>query len=172
MPKSQRPDGAVTGSTKRLVSRFYQMKTGHCLSGQYLHYLHWTKNQPTPQCWWCGYRIQTREHLFKERPEWKAQQKILWAEVRKEETGSGRVGGGSGTSWPMGGSVRLFFVCLIILACSLSRLWRRTFYPFFPSSVRAVAARCTLPFALRPCPSQEDVMRTKGITKEREAERA
>jgi len=84
MPKSQRPDGAVTGSNKRLASRFYQMKTGHCLSGQYLHYLHWTKNQPTPQCWWCGYRIQTREHLFKERPESKAQQKTLWVEVWKE----------------------------------------------------------------------------------------
>ena len=25
-----------------------------------------------------------REHLFKECPEWKAQQKILWAEVKKE----------------------------------------------------------------------------------------
>jgi len=27
---------------------------------------------------------QTREHLFKVCPEWKARQKILWAEVRKE----------------------------------------------------------------------------------------
>jgi len=32
----------------------------------------------------CRYRIQTREHLFKVCPEWKAQQKILWAEVLKE----------------------------------------------------------------------------------------
>jgi len=31
MPKSQEPDGAVAGSTKRLASRFYQIKTGHCL---------------------------------------------------------------------------------------------------------------------------------------------
>ena len=52
MPKSQRPDGVVAGSAKRLASRFYQMKTGHCLSGQYLH---WTKNRPTPQSWWCRY---------------------------------------------------------------------------------------------------------------------
>jgi len=37
MPKSQRPDGTVTGSSKRLASRFYYyMKTGHCLTGQYL----------------------------------------------------------------------------------------------------------------------------------------
>jgi hypothetical protein len=59
---SQKPDDAVAGSTKRLASRFYQIKTGHCLSGQYLH---WAKNRPTPQCWWCRYENQTREHLFK-----------------------------------------------------------------------------------------------------------
>ena len=36
LPESQRPDGTVAGSTKRLASRFYQLKTGHCLTGQYL----------------------------------------------------------------------------------------------------------------------------------------
>jgi len=81
MPKSQLPDGTVAGSTKRLASRFYQLKTGHCLTGQYLN---WTKKRRTPQCWWCRYRTQTRDHLFKERPRWKPQQKILWAEVKKE----------------------------------------------------------------------------------------
>jgi len=44
MPKGQKPDGVVAGSTKRLASRFYQLKTGHCLTGQYLN---WTKNRPT-----------------------------------------------------------------------------------------------------------------------------
>jgi len=29
MPKSQKPDGAAADSTKRLASRFYQLKTGH-----------------------------------------------------------------------------------------------------------------------------------------------
>jgi len=33
---------------------------------------------------WCQYRSQTREHLFKVCLEWKAQQKVLWAEVWKE----------------------------------------------------------------------------------------
>jgi len=47
LPESRRPDGAVAGSTKRLASRFYQLKTGHCLTGQYLN---WTKSRPTPQC--------------------------------------------------------------------------------------------------------------------------
>jgi len=63
MPKKQKPDGGVAGSSKRLASRFYQIKTGHCLSGQYLN---WRKNRPTPQCWWCRYRTQARDHLFKE----------------------------------------------------------------------------------------------------------
>jgi len=81
LPKSQRRDGTVAGSTKRLALRFYQLKTGHCLTGRYLN---WTKNRPTPQCWWCRYRTQTWDHLFKECPEWKPQQKILWAEVKKE----------------------------------------------------------------------------------------
>jgi len=58
------------------------MKTGHCLTGLYLH---WTKGR----CWWCPHRTQTRGHLFKVCPEWKAQQKILWAEVW-EEAGSGK----------------------------------------------------------------------------------
>jgi len=81
MPESQKPDGAVANSTKRLAARFYQLKTGHGLTGQYLN---WTKRRPSPQCWWCRYRTQTRDHLFKECPEWKPQQKILWAEVKKE----------------------------------------------------------------------------------------
>jgi len=71
----------VAGSTGRLTSRFYQIKTGRCLTGQYLN---WTKNRATPQCWWCRYPHQTWGHLSKECPEWKAQQRILWAEVRKE----------------------------------------------------------------------------------------
>jgi len=81
MPARRRPDGTVAGSSKRLASRFYQLKTGHCLTGQHLN---WTKNRPTPQCWWCGSRIQTRDHLLKECAKWRGQQKILWAEVRKK----------------------------------------------------------------------------------------
>jgi len=87
MPKSQKPDGVVAGSTKRLASRFYQLKTGRCPSGQYLH---WTKIRTDPPQSAGGvgrYRTQTREHLFKLCPEWKAQQKILCAEVGK---GTGR----------------------------------------------------------------------------------
>jgi len=47
-------------------------------------YLHWAKVRPTAQCWWCQCPSQTRDHLFKVCPEWRMQQKILWAEVQKE----------------------------------------------------------------------------------------
>ena len=33
MPKSQKPDSVVADSAKRLASRFYQLKTGHALTG-------------------------------------------------------------------------------------------------------------------------------------------
>jgi predicted nucleotidyltransferase len=81
MPAKQKPDGVVAGSSKRLASSFYQLKTGHCLTGQYLHRM---KSRPTTQCWWCESGTQTRDHLFKECAEWKGQQRTLWTEVRKE----------------------------------------------------------------------------------------
>jgi len=86
MPRSQRPDGTVAGSTKRLASRFYQLKMGHARTCEYLH---WTKARQTAQCWWCPQPKQTREHLLKGCPRWRKQQKVLWKEVW-EETGRGR----------------------------------------------------------------------------------
>jgi len=81
MPKSQKPDSVVADSTQRLASRFYQLKTGHARTGQYLH---WAKVRPDTQCWWCKCPSQTRDHLFKVCPEWRLRQKVLWAEVQKE----------------------------------------------------------------------------------------
>ena len=86
MPKSQRPDGMVAGSTKRLASRFYQLKTGHCRTGEYLY---WTKSCSTAQCWWRKCPRQTRDHLLKRCPRCKSEQKTLWEEVWKE-AGRGR----------------------------------------------------------------------------------
>jgi len=86
MPKGQRPDGTVAGSAKRLAARFYQLKTGHARTGEYLH---WAKSRPTAQCWWCPHPRQTREHLLKGCPKWRKQQNVLWKEVWKE-TGKGR----------------------------------------------------------------------------------
>ena len=59
-----------------------------------------------------------------------------------------------------------FFFGLITLAYSLSRLWRRKFCLFFPvRRPRAVAARCKLPFAVRPGLSREDEGNHKGNEK-------
>jgi hypothetical protein len=41
--------------------RFYQLKTDHYLTGQFLM---WTKKQSTAK-WWCPYTTQTREHFSK-----------------------------------------------------------------------------------------------------------
>ena len=67
-------------TNKRLASRFYQLKTGHSLAGQYLA---WT-SRPDATCWWCQYKNQTREHLLKNCPQWKHLQKTIWATVLKE----------------------------------------------------------------------------------------
>jgi len=62
----QKPDLTVAHANKRLASRFYQLKTGYRLTGQYLH---WTTRR---SCWWCQYKIQTCEHLFKDCPQWRS----------------------------------------------------------------------------------------------------
>jgi len=47
----QKPDPTVAKARKRLVARFYQLKAGHCLTGQYLA---WTTRRPDASCW-CQY---------------------------------------------------------------------------------------------------------------------
>jgi len=74
MVKSQKADSVVADSTKRLTSRFYQLKMGLVQIGQYLH---WAKDRPdSAQCWRCKCPSQTRDHRFKVCPEWKVQQKV------------------------------------------------------------------------------------------------
>jgi len=86
MPRTQQPDKTVARSNKWVAARFYQIKTGHFHTGQYLE---WTENRTSVQCWWCRCKEQTREHVFKNCGQWKEQQKVLWKEVCKE-TGKGR----------------------------------------------------------------------------------
>jgi len=54
------------------------------------------------------------------------------------------------------------FFCLIILAFDLYRSWRHTFCPVFLSAVRAVAARCKLPFFPPPRPVPKKSRRAQG----------
>jgi len=56
LARSRSPDLAVARADKSLASRFYHLKTGHCLTGQYLQ---WTTRRPGAKCWWCHYNAQT-----------------------------------------------------------------------------------------------------------------
>ena len=80
--RKNRPDPTPAKAPKRLASRFYQMKTGHALTGKYLKHI---GSRESDACWWCGRpgASQTREHLLKSCPTWRQQQKVLWKEVRK-----------------------------------------------------------------------------------------
>jgi len=81
IPEQQRPDRTVAGSSKRSAARFYQLRSGHALTGQYLK---WTKSRPSARCEWCRYQCQSRDHLLKNCPEWKTQQKAMWEKFKKE----------------------------------------------------------------------------------------
>ena len=60
----------------------------------------------------------------------------------------------------------VFFFCLFITRVRPIEIMARLCTVCFLSAVRAVEARCKHPFALRPGLSQDDLMRTKEITKE------
>jgi len=74
----QKPNPTMARANKRIASRSYQLKTEHGLIGQYLR---WTTRLGlvVPV-----YKIQTREHLFKNFPKWEYQKKTLWATVLEE----------------------------------------------------------------------------------------
>jgi len=70
--------------------------------------------------------------------------------------------------WDPGPWIIILFFCLFITRMRPMEIMARVYTVRFLSAVRAVAARYKHPFALRPGLSHEDVMRTKGITKEKE----
>ena len=78
---------------KRAASRFYQLKSGHALTGVYLKS---TDNRPDDHCWWCDPENisgtqQTRDHPFKHCSRWKDQQAELWASQRGNQEGEAEV---------------------------------------------------------------------------------
>jgi len=69
----------------RTAARFYQLKSGHALTGVYLKN---TDNRPDDHCWWCDPENisgtqHTRDHLFKHCSRWKDQQAELWVRVKE-----------------------------------------------------------------------------------------
>jgi len=79
-----RPDPGPAKTRKTTASRYYQLKTGHALIGQYLKWI--DSREDICICWWCCKpgATQIREHLFKVYTTWKKQQKILWKPVRAQ----------------------------------------------------------------------------------------
>jgi len=73
-------------TSKRLAARFYQLKAGHCLTGNTSR---GRRSSPPLSTGDAFTGPETLEHPFKCCPRWKRQQEILWAEVRRE-TGKGK----------------------------------------------------------------------------------
>jgi len=74
--KNGKPDPTPARAEKRTASRFYQLKSGHALTGVYLKS---TDNRLGDHCWWCNPENdwgthQTRDHLSKHCGRWKDQQ--------------------------------------------------------------------------------------------------
>jgi len=84
--KKGKPDPTPARAEKRMAARYYQLMSGHALTGVYLKS---TDNRPDDHCWWCdpdniSSTPQTRDHLFKHCSRWKDQQAQLWARVTEE----------------------------------------------------------------------------------------
>ena len=65
--KKGKPDPTPARVEKRTASRYYQLKSGHALTGVYLKS---TDNRSDDHCWWCDPENisgtqQSRDHLFK-----------------------------------------------------------------------------------------------------------
>ncbi|KAF8534323.1 hypothetical protein BDD12DRAFT_913521 [Trichophaea hybrida] len=65
---------------KKIAGRYLQLKVGHTLMGVFLKHI---KKKESQECWWCGHKRQTRDHLFMWCKKWKRQQDDLWKELRK-----------------------------------------------------------------------------------------
>jgi hypothetical protein len=107
----QRPDKSVAGSSKSVASRFYQLKMGHCLTGQYPE---WTRNRQTAKCWPTGHRHGTT--CSKLPPAGSASTRSCGPRYGRR-VGEGRIDSRTGTSGPTGGAASRCWTS------SPSRLW-------------------------------------------------
>jgi len=72
----QRPNATVARANKKLAARFYRPLPHGTIPAV-------DHEKARRQVQVCNYKTQTREHLFKNCPQWKSQQKGLWATVRE-----------------------------------------------------------------------------------------
>jgi hypothetical protein len=71
---------AIFQATKRLSSRFFQLKIGHAITATYLKRIQKLDNT---RCWWCSERQQTVEHQFFNCKRWRKQRKKFFEEKVK-----------------------------------------------------------------------------------------
>jgi len=99
MPESHKPDG------KRLASGYYQLKTGRCRTGQYLH---WLRFAPPPSAG--GSSAPRKRETTSSRCVRNGGCSRRFCGPRcGRRPGGGRSGGRSGTSWRMRGAVGRYF---------------------------------------------------------------
>jgi hypothetical protein len=71
---------AIFQATKRLLSRFFQLKIGHAITATYLKRIQKLVNT---RCWWCSERQQTVEHQLFNCKRWRKQRKKFYEEIVK-----------------------------------------------------------------------------------------
>jgi hypothetical protein len=71
---------AIFQATKRLSSRFFQLKIGHAITATYLKRIQKLDNT---RCWWFSERQQTVEHQFFNCKKWRKQRKKFYEEIAK-----------------------------------------------------------------------------------------
>lgn len=75
IPTHQKPNPLVLASSKRITTRYYQLKTGHAVIGSHMKHI---KSLEHDACWWCdAEERQTVHHLFKECQRWRQEREIL-----------------------------------------------------------------------------------------------
>jgi hypothetical protein len=79
-PEHQKPDPAAMTTTKRIATRYFQLKTTHALTGTHLKRI---KTIDDDRCWWCnnGER-QTVQHLLKDCKRWRQERRKLKKAVK------------------------------------------------------------------------------------------
>jgi ribonuclease HI len=74
-PEYQKPDPAAMTTTKRITTRYFQLKTTHALTGAHLKRI---KTIDDDRCWWCNNRErQTVQHLLKDCKRWRQERRKL-----------------------------------------------------------------------------------------------
>ena len=71
---------ALGNASKKYASRYYQLKVGHGAVGTFLVRIGAIE---TPECWWCGAREQTVEHLYTRCRKWRKQRRKLVRELER-----------------------------------------------------------------------------------------